>query len=694
MIAELILVALAQTITLTPDVVHIPPGQQALDKWPDYEQDPRCGHETYIIEYVTAVPFAANGSIEIGFGYRTADLTNPVYAIRDGFAIGPTGGMAKFPVDRFQRSNKFGANYTTAICDQCAVTTALDTAGMALGGERLFVVKLAAAVNAGAKITIVFGDTSKGGPGALNPWTPGRPQLAVWEDPDADGVYVLTAGTLPALLHTAETCDGFFVDLPINPVVDVPFEFTVRAMQGQDNPGFNPVTPCEDYSGTVGFSATSTDADLPSNRTFDPGQHGVRRLQATFHHGGPQQIRVTSASLGTFLSNVAFVVMPGDPHETLVGDLHRHSSNGGHASMPDAYVWQELYDDRLDFGTVVQHSGAKWAGFQHANAAAQAFQAAVDPTEAQFVGFSGYEWSLSGAHRNVTYRDPTTDLAITDRPELSFETPAPLILSTVGDFLAQLDSTQATSPKIAIVHHPAWRHDDDNFSGLFDWGRTAQDLTQPLAEIFSCHGSSEQFISWSPMPEDYPVGGEADLSDQRLASDKATIRDAFALGYRFGLIGSSDRHFYSFATCLQDQSYERIGLAFVAGNRAIPTLRQRVFSAFGLRHTYATTGARIYLDWTGPSTAKMGDEVTANEATLHLDAYASGIGATVNPTFAYWEVIRDDATVAVFTVTADQIHATWTDPSPLHGAFHAYWAKLVQSDYHVAWTTPVWVKVP
>jgi hypothetical protein len=194
-------------------------------------------------------------------------------------------------------------------------------------------------------------------------------------------------------------------------------------------------------------------------------------------------------------------------------------------------------------------------------------------------------------------------------------------------------------------------------------------------------------------------------SKQRPESELAAVDDGLAQGFVFGLIGGSDNHacgLYETHTDDDDQpTYGRRGLAFVLGDRQEPSLRKRIFSGLQERRTYATTGARILLDWRTRAAAPMGSLVTAAEPVeFHLDAVPAGLGRTSPAKFVSIQIVRDgivvDPAVTPPSPGSDGVCSlTWRDPAPVKdGKRHGYYVRLVQDDLHIAWSSPIWWTLP
>jgi len=693
-----LLFAFLTQVTVSPDTIYVPAGQAPLDVWPKFESDPTRGVTTLTVTYVVpSSGVVANGSILLGLGYFAGDNGNPAYAATRGWLFGPTESCSKFPFGQFQRAMPSVLNWCTASSSAGGVTCTLFRHPN-YSQDVLLRVRATVAQPAGTVWTIVLGDTSQGSPGLSLSWQPGCVSVVALEDLANSGTWTAPISP-PTVLITGETPEGFLVNGPCTPRVGDISRITVRPVTGHDGPHRDPIYPCETFTGTVFLQCTDAAAVFatPRELTFTREDHGCREVQVIFVTPGIHTITATwerdTETLDSQVVSLSNTMVVHDSTSNLAvycGDMQRHSSSGGHAAVPDAEVLGDLYADAQDFGAPTQHSYNYMADWLASNAACAMFQA----THPGFIVFPCYEWSLGGAHRHVVYRNVTTDLAITDRPYEGFGVPAPTLQSTVAGLLGTLASAPTDRPHFAQAHHSMWDGAKGGFSGVpYEWGPLLDDPVQPIVEIYSDHGSSEVWLSQSGAPDDYPMSGDLSLGEQRAFGDKASVRDALALGYRFGFVAGSDRHNYrSYVPGIE--GFARTGLAFVVARRDVDK-RQGIWRGMTKRYCYATTGARIVLDWHAGDGTRMGGETVAATPTFSIEACASGILRSDRPTFTHVQFVRDDHVVESRTLAESDLATTYADPSPLRdGKFHAYYARLTQDDWQVAWSSPIWVQSP
>jgi hypothetical protein len=696
--------ALPQTIDITPQLIQIPADKVSAGTWPDWDMN-NVGYTTYTITYNTgSTGFLANGFIEVGFGYQLKDdgvTNNPHYTDNLDYIMIPNDGARASPVDQFQIATPNAANYTTV---SAPVNTTLSLAHNAHPAERVLKILFNTALPANSTITITFGDTSQGGPGAIIPWNAGRPRLVVFEKRNPNTAMIVSPVTFPIVLFTGKSATAFVVNAPLVVEVEKPFEFIVQAVQGRDvNPDAG-MTPVEDFSGTIEWACPeATLIGTQTQRTYQRSDHGIKRFTGIFHYLGFYTIAINAdggnllldAPSTLSLSNHIKVVPPGYSDRIYTGDLQRHSCEGGHAAIPDWLCWRELRNLGDDFGTVVEHSELFFSGWRHANKIAQDAQALYP----NFVVFPGYEYGLPGAHRHVIFKTFTTDPSLAASASNSAELPLPIVAPTITDFLNNLHNPPTASiPRIAIIHHSLW--DKPNFPNVpFEWGPNLDDSVQRLVEIYSTHGSSEVNHTGSA-PFEYPIAH--DIANERPASEAASVRAALRMGYKFGIIGGTDRHGYYRSQSAGDDGagpYTRAGLGFVHGFLTTPDLRDRIWEGLDSRHTYATTGSRMYLNFTVLDTfTGMGDFYSAdNPPVFHIEAASAGLALSYKPKITDVWIFRDgDTMVAYFGYETGHtlVNQNWMDNNPiLDNQYHSYYVKILQDDGQTAWSSPIWASI-
>lgn len=280
----------------------------------------------------------------------------------------------------------------------------------------------------------------------------------------------------------------------------------------------------------------------------------------------------------------------------------------------------------------------------------------------RFVTFLAYEWSCPApyGHHNVYCRNDTEPFFdLKHHP-------------TIEDLWARLENKQA----FTVPHHTGimWRGINSPF---VDWSHQ-NDRLRPAVEIYSLHGASEYFNN--PMKyEDF------DFTPTTSNFGPYYARDGWAAGNYLGTVSGSDNH-----TAHPGQPYG--GLTCIL---APELTRDALFGAVMKRHTYATTGARILLDF----------EINGHMMGERF-ALASGekpritIEVVGTAPLEYVELMRfsgDGWTTACrWEPKADSRRAkvSWTDED-LSDA-RIYYCRLKQKGQFfgrdvMAWSSPIWV---
>jgi len=118
--------------------------------------------------------------------------------------------------------------------------------------------------------------------------------------------------------------------------------------------------------------------------------------------------------------------------------------------------------------------------------------------------------------------------------------------------------------------------------------------------------------------------------------------------------------------------------------------RETLFQHLESRSVYATTGARILLDFSVNGKG-MGEEISlppnaprAIRAEVHGQAPVSEVAVIREDPQKPVQVWRFDPPIL------DPGVLEWTDPEPLKSSTW-YYLRVIQSDHHLAWSSPVWV---
>lgn len=399
------------------------------------------------------------------------------------------------------------------------------------------------------------------------------------------------------------------------------------------------------------------------------GEPGIRRVHV---EGGPR---------GEVRSNPIKITREAPDRRIFWGDLHSHS----HLSK-DGVGWNPYrfarYHANLDFYARTEHTSGDSTGtagitdreWRLLQAQAERYH---EPN--RFVPILGYETSFPDRHYNVYFS--------TDR--------APLHRQHEVEDVTTLWRHLEARTAFTVPHHTGI-----SWGAGSEWHPDPPGDLRPLIEIYSGHGLSELYdpdhrlaydqVLFTKRWQDWLHARAPHTPDACRESESGQVkqgpyyaRDAWALASRMGTIASSDDH------SARPGQPEK-GLTAV---RAEALNRPAIIGALRDRHTYATTGQRIYLD------VRVGDRLAgrgfpANEVT-EIDIEVHGTDS-----LAVVELLRLDST------TNQYEHRSW---HPSGVSFHRsvsvqpenetalYYVRVRQTNRVrgrpvMAWSSPIWLE--
>jgi hypothetical protein len=206
---------------------------------------------------------------------------------------------------------------------------------------------------------------------------------------------------------------------------------------------------------------------------------------------------------------------------------------------------------------------------------------------------------------------------------------------------------------ISIPHTSAMR----NFGT--DW--KDNDLgVEPVVEIFQgCRASSEAV--------DAPYAYDAQKNFPAVFNPSGMVTNAWAKGYKLGIIASSDHHstHFSYAMVYTDDF-----------------TRQGILNAIRKRHTYGATD-NIVLE------VRMGNHFMGDEFEISK-AEPLQVRARGTATVAKLEVIRDGKVVYSVDPRLGSVDLAYLDKDVATG-YHYYYVRLQQTDGMIAWSSPMFI---
>ncbi|MDR7555205.1 MAG: CehA/McbA family metallohydrolase [Armatimonadota bacterium] len=350
------------------------------------------------------------------------------------------------------------------------------------------------------------------------------------------------------------------------------------------------------------------------------------------------------------------------------GDPHVHTTLSDGVASPDFALAYGRDVACLDFTAITDHDVEyhhAWFTRRCQRLTDEAWAALAETigryrTGGRFAVLRGYEWT------GRPYGDRCVYLWSDGSAICRYE---PNDAATPAE-LWQTLRRRAPHQALVVPHTPA-----SGFMGT-DWTEHDDEL-EPLVEIYSMHGASEC------------AGGPAEMIG---AVPGRYVRDALARGYRMGFVAGGDMHSSQPGNPVLAVGPYRT-LRFKPGLTAVVADRldeRAILDAMRDRRTYATTGARILLQFSvngvplGGQLALGADGPVVVHGTIHGTAALAEVA-----------VVRDGAPAYVARPLQEDAEIRWEDPAPVGGGGGSYYyLRAIQVDGEVAWSSPVWVNRP
>jgi hypothetical protein len=474
--------------------------------------------------------------------------------------------------------------------------------------------------------------------------------------------------------------DRFNVVLPTIVKLGHPLSIKISAL---DKLSFG--TP--DFAGIVSLSADKAVDGLPDTLEFLPQDRGSKKIEVTPLESGVIRIRL---AMGDITADSNPCICTTDPMEENIywGDYHKHSFHcDGHQRPGEIYDYARSFAF-LDFGMLTSHDMLPFPkrGSRNWEAIWEATESMHEPGE--FITFQAYEWT----HNNPFSPDDARGhkVVIFKHPEHLL----PLLPFTYGnggeriEFMPPttlLDLLKKRSGKdvMVIPHHlPLYKWWVFPEVELGEMGgplpamtREEIDAMQPVAEVFSkVHGYNESYelMNWIQPPTTF--GGSVYFT---------FWQDALKAGVRAGAVCAGDNHY------LPMGHPRDTGLTAV---KAESLTREAIFDAIVRRHTYGTSGLRIFIDFTIDG-AVMGDIIPLKPGSP--PTLESVVAAPVP--IDYIEVVKVTPGKAEVCHEHDaagekETLFTWLDFNHDPNRWACYYLRVhLNADEHGAWTSPIWL---
>ncbi len=354
-------------------------------------------------------------------------------------------------------------------------------------------------------------------------------------------------------------------------------------------------------------------------------------------------------------SNPLEIVDEGGGMERIYwGEIHGHTEMSDGCGEYGELYRHARYEGCLDFAAAADHacyfSDNEW----------QWMQDIINSWNegGEFVTLVGYEWAGRQVHRNIYTSRDRLDLF-----RGMYE--ATSNLDVVWKHFHG-DEEVVGGPHAPMAHGVSWEYHDAD--------------VERFVEIYSMWGASDD--------------RESALKPVVAAQNNhQTAAELIATGAKLGFTGGGDCHEGHVGFSCEDVDGQgtrphtfakplvyRCGMtAAVMGGLD----RRSLIKALRNRKTYATTGARILLDFSVGGVA-MGDVGKVKEVECRATVHGVEIIEKI-------EVIKDGESVWEVEVNSLDGEITWTDGDAGDGE-HFYYLRVVQSDGEMAWSSPVWVE--
>jgi hypothetical protein len=348
----------------------------------------------------------------------------------------------------------------------------------------------------------------------------------------------------------------------------------------------------------------------------------------------------------------------GVEYRVLRGDLHRHTElswdNGGlrDGSLFDAYRYM-LDAASLDFGSVTDHNGGGDYEYWWWITEKSSDMFFIPGT---FLPLYGYERSVQypSGHRNVFHIHRGVPV-VSYFTKPAFDRPRPEIASFTPQLVA--NDTKLLWSSLHETNGISIPHTTGSFAGV-DW-KEADALVEPVVELYQ--GAR---VSYEHPGAPRALRSFEDFWDYR---ESGFVWNAWRKGLHLGVIASSD-HWST-----------HISYAMVFAEK--PT-RESVFNGIKSRHTYGATD-NIVLDFQ-MGDHLMGDEFTADQVPP-LRIRVIGTSPIVR-----LDIIRDEKLIHSLNCGKREVDLTFRDPGVTPGS-HYYYVRVIQDDWEMAWSSPIWI---
>ena len=521
----------------------------------------------------------------------------------------------------------------------------------------IFVVRVevvAGRLRRGDSLSVLYGDTSGGSRGMRAAIISTQPEpVLVAVDRDGGGDFELHSDP-PTIVARSGPAAELLVSGPSTLVVGQPAELHLAVVDLLANPDAS-------FEGEIQLQIAEGEADLPAHVQFQ-SQRGWETVKFTPRRAGI--LRFTATGLRRVLraeSNPIKVYDRAPERKLYWGDLHSHTHYSWDGVGSGSFDYAR-YVAALDFYAMADHSRTEREGFTRGLGPHvwEEYTALNDRYNdpGRFVALHAYEASFGSpyGHHNVYFRGE----------------PGPL-LAPGNITLPELWKALTAGEALTIPHHPG------KFPRPVSWEFHDPELRRNI-EIYSAHGLSEAYDPTHPLAfEQSNFAGPG-----RSAVGPQFAQDAWIAGLELSAIAASDDH-------RSRPGRPHWGLAAV---RATGLTRAEIFDGLYQRLTYATTGARILLEFS-INGSPMGEQVSVSSPPrLKIEAHGTAPIETL-------KVLRysktDRGFKVIYRIHPDSSDFFWHTNDNSFQEDSIYYVRLRQSGMvrdriSMAWSSPIWVK--
>ncbi len=526
--------------------------------------------------------------------------------------------------------------FTTAECEVAGAEFQLQAAG-----NKLIILHLEGApLTEGDRVRITYGAGSRGA--RADQYAESLEYFFLWVDGDGDGTRKLIDSDLKVRITPRPAAD-FVVFVPSSVRTGDEIWVSIAFLDSLSN-----VDPR--FTGEVSLSASSG-LKVPESVTLSKADRGAVRVKGVVEESG---VHLVTAEFRDATRESNPMVASSNPRPMLWGDLHGHSTYSDGTGTPEEFYRYARDVAALDLAVLTDHDHF---GLRMLDENPELWQSIQEVTRrfhepGCFLTLHGFEWtSWLYGHRHVLYFRDQGEI----HSSIAEEAETPELL---WNLLKGQDA-------LTIAHHTG------GGPVATDWSFAPPPDIEPVVEIISVHGNSEA------------MGAPAGI---RNPSPGSFVVDALARGYRLGFVGSGDSH-----DGHPGLAHRRAATGGLVAILTADRTREGVLQALRQRRTYATSGARMYLEFTLGATP-MGHvhpfQPPENPPTIHSTYFARVIG-----TDDIREMVLVKNGVPYGKLESEGTReASFTFPDPEIASGDVVYLRVEQRDRSLAWSSPIFVE--